>query len=477
MERVSTGIEGLDRVLYGGFLPQKAYLIRGTPGAGKTTLGLHFLSEGARKNEPVLYITLEEPEESIRTNAVNVGIEVEGIRFLDLSPESEFFVKVETYDIFSPAEVEREPVTGRIVEEIRSLNPKRVFIDSMTQFRYLATDVFSYRKQVLSFLRFLKEQGSTVLFTSEHSPEAPDEDLQFLSDGIIDLELHPEYGPSLRVLKFRGSGYMQGLHSYRINQEGMKVFPNVVPEEGRVELKRQTLTSGIAELDELLKGGIEEGTVTVITGPSGVGKTTLGTQFIKQAAARGETSAIYLFEENPEILIQRCEATGTHLKEMLEIGLLKIEDVEPLYYTPEEFTEHVVEDVEKRKVGTVLIDSINGYKLALRGRDLTASLHALCKQLTTRGVTVFITNETETITGEFRPTEQGLSHIADNIIFLRYLEIKGHLKKAIGVLKKRLSDFEKTLREFEITERGIVVGPPLTGLRGVLRGVPEFEEY
>lgn len=476
MDKISSGISGLDDILYGGFIPQRAYLIRGSPGSGKTILGLHFLIEGAKNKEPVIFITLSETEESIRENASRLNLNLDGVSFLDLSPESEFFAKVETYDIFSPAEVEREPVTKRIIEEIENLRPSRVFIDSMTQFRYLSTDIFNYRKQVLSFLRFLKEHGATVIFTSEYSPDAPDEDLQFLSDGIIQLEFDSEAGHTIKVVKFRGSGFKQGRHSCKITSEGLSVFPNVVPEERRFELKREAISSGISELDAMLNGGIEMATVSVITGPSGVGKTTLGAQFVKEAARRGEYSAIYIFEENPDIFIQRCEAIGTPVKDLLEKKLLTIEYIEPLLYTPDEFAQHVRKDVDRNNVRLVMIDSIGGYRVALRGEDLTRNLHALCKFLANTGVTVILTNEIESVTGEFKPTEFGFSHLIDNIIFLRYLEIKGELRRAIGILKKRLGDFEKTLREFEITDNGIRIGPPLTKLRGILRGMPEFEE-
>lgn len=474
MERLSSGILGLDKILKGGFLSERAYLIRGSPGAGKTILGLHFLIEGVRKEEQVLFITLSETEESIRSNAERLNLKIDKVVFLDLSPESEFFAKMETYDIFSPAEVEREPITQKIIEVVEKFSPRRVFIDSMTQFRFLAPDIFSYRRQVLSFLRFLKERGATVLFTSEQSPEAPDEDLQFLSDGIIHLEVDPEYGRRLTVLKFRGSSFQTGWHTYKITDHGMVVFPKVEPEEKKVKITRKQLSSGIAELDQLLKGGLEEGTTTFITGPSGVGKTTLAIQFIKEAAGKGEKSAIYFFEENPDIFIQRCEAIGIPVNKLLEKNILKIELIEPLSYTPEEFGQHVLKDAIQNEIKFVLIDSVGGYKLALKGRDLSANLHALCKSLTNHGVTVLITNETETVAGEFKPTEQGISCLADNIIFIRYLEIKGELKKAIGILKKRLGDFEKTLREFEITDQGIKIGPPLSKLRGILKGIPEF---
>ena len=185
--RLSTNIVGLDEVLNGGLIANRAYLVRGGPGTGKTTLGLHFLAAGAANGEQVLFITLGETVEQIRQNGENLGLDTSAIAFLDLSPTSDFFAKVHTYDIFSPAEVEREPMTQAIVEQVETLKPQRVFLDSMTQLRYLASDAFQFRKQALSFLRFLVEKGATIMFTSEGSEEAPDEDLQFLGDGVIHL--------------------------------------------------------------------------------------------------------------------------------------------------------------------------------------------------------------------------------------------------------------------------------------------------
>ncbi|RMG74043.1 MAG: recombinase RecA, partial [Nitrospirae bacterium] len=340
IKRLSTGISGLDEVLKGGFIPQRSYLIRGAPGTGKTTFGLHFLIKGIQEGGSSLYITLSESEENIRHNASMMGLDLKGVEFLDLSPESEFFKEVETYDIFSAAEVEREPTTKRIVEQIEKLKPHRVFVDSMTQFRYLSTDPFQFRKQVLSFFRFLTEQGATVLFTSEHSPEAPDEDLQFLSDGIIHLHLRDDER-YLRVTKFRGSDFRTGSHSFKITQGGVVVYPKIIPEEYRAEFAMEKIPSGIPELDELLNGGIERGTVTIITGPTGSGKTTLGIQFMKEAAGRGERSVIYTFEEARELLIERCSAINIPVKGMLERGSLEVYRIEPLMFTPDEFAQAV----------------------------------------------------------------------------------------------------------------------------------------
>lgn len=473
-DRLTTGVPGLDEVLWGGFVPKRAYLVRGGPGSGKTTLGLHFLSAGAASSNPTLYITLGEPAEQIQTNARTLGFNLAGITFLDLSPTAEFFTQVQSYDIFSPAEVEQEPTTQKIIAQVETLKPQRVVLDAITQFRYLTTDAFQFRKQVLSFVRFLLEKGATVMFTSEGSETAPDDDLQFISDGVIHLDNEYTDERTLRITKFRGSNFRSGFHFMRLTDQGMEVFPRILPEVNKREFVPQVISSGVPELDELLHGGLERGSVTIITGSTGVGKTTLGLQFMKEAAGRGERSVVYAFEEAEEILLHRCESINIPVQAMIERDTLAVVQIEPLQFAPDEFANLVRQEVEERQARLVMIDSVAGYRLSVRGDDLVSNLHALCKYLQNIGVTVVLVNEIEYVTGDFRATEVGISYMADNIIFLRYLEVQGQMRKAIGVLKKRLSDFEKTLREIEITRYGIKVGKPLTELRGILSGNPEW---
>ncbi len=455
-------------------MPGRAYLVRGGPGTGKTTLGLHFLRAGATSGEPSLYITLAEPADQIRQNAQAIGLDLDGVDFLDLSPDSVFFTEGQSYDLFSPAEVERTPLTRQIQERVKRLRPRRLFLDAVTQLRYLSPDPFQFRKQVLSFLRFMAEQGATVLFLSEASPDAPDDDVQFMSDGVINLTYAPE-GRTVEVTKFRGGDFRAGRHAMRLTGQGMVVYPRLLPSRHRREFVLETLPSGTPYLDELLHGGLERGTITLITGPSGVGKTTLGVQFMKEGAGRGERSVIYTFEETVETLTHRCAAVNMPVQYMLEHGTLAVIPVEPLRFAADEFAQLVRQEVEERGARIVMIDSVSGYRLALRGEgDLVTHLHALVKYLANMGVTVLLVNEVEYLTGDFRITDVGISYLADNVIFLRYLEINGELRKAIGVLKKRLSDFERMLRQIEITRYGIKIGAPLTRLRGILRGTPEL---
>lgn len=473
--RLSTGVAGLDEVLHGGLLPGRTYLVRGGPGTGKTMLGLHFLTAGARLGERALFITVEESTDEICKDARSLGFDISGVRFVDLTPGSEFFTKAKSYDIFSPAEVEREPTTRTIVKEIESVRPDRVFLEAMTQLRYLSPDAFQYHKQVLSLLRFLEERGATVLFTSEGSELTNDEHLQFLSDGVLHVESTPT-SRCISVTKLRGSDFETGNHSLRLTGHGMEVYPRLVPDRHGRQFISEPMGSGIRGIDEQLHGGLERGTVTVISGPTGVGKTTLGLSFVKEAAAHGERSCVYLIEEAVETMMRRSEALGIPARAMIEAGTLSAVSVEPLRYSPDEFAHLVRREVEGRQTRLVMLDSVAGYRLCVHGGDPTEHLHALCAYLRNMGVTVVLVNECESIAGDLAANGRGIVNFADNIVFLRYLELRGRLERAVGVLKKRVSGFETALREFEISPLGVRVGRPLTELHGILTGHPEISK-
>ena len=473
LKRISTGVVGLDKVLSGGLIIEQSYLIRGQPGSGKTTLGFHFLDEGS-KAEAGLFISFSEPEARLRRNAKLMNMDLDGIQFLDLSPTADFFIEDRTYDIFTPEEVEKTPTTESIIATIDRVKPRRVFLDGIVQFRYFARDSFQFRKQMQSFIGFMRDRQITFLFTSEESKRYPDDDLQFMSDGVIKLQMDSQKRQVI-IGKYRGSGFLRGNHDFDLNEGGMEVFPNLVPDSRKRESLLKSISSGIPEIDELLHGGIERGTVTIISGPSGVGKSTFGVQFMKEAAGRGERSVVYAFEEGDETILKRCEAVNIPVRNMIERGTLSVVTIEPLKYTSSQFMYYVCQEVEQNQAKIVMIDSTSGYKLSMRGEDLIRQLHSLCQYLKNMGVTVILINETHSITGsEFSVTEIGLSYLADNLVFLRYLELRGEMRKAIGVLKKRTSDFERTLREFQITKYGIKVGEPLTQLRGILSGVPTW---
>lgn len=471
--RASTGIAGLDELLDGGLPTGRAYVLRGPPGTGKTIVGFHFLTAGVEADETSLFVGFEEPTEDIERNAAGLGFDLDGVEILDLSPTADRFLEDRSYSAFEPAEVEGHEPAERIVEAVREHDPDRIVIDPLTQFRQLAPDDYQFRQEMASLTAFLKDRDITALYTTQPTASRPDDDLQFLGDGIITLS-RGETGRRIEVEKLRGSSFRGGSHAMRIDGDGVRVFPSLVPGDYDREFTPEPISSGVEALDDLLWGGVERGTVSVITGASGVGKTTTGTHFLTEAARRGDRSTIYLFEESAEQFRYRSAAIDLPVDEMVEQGTLALEEIEPMNLSADEFAHRVRTDVEERGTEVVMIDGTAGYRLSLRDEDgLTEHLHALCRYLRNVGVTVILIEEQSEVAGDFSSTEENISYLADTVLFLRYLELGGEIRKAVGVLKKRLSGFEPTLRELSIDEDGLHVGDPMTDLRGILTGTPE----
>lgn len=474
--KVATGISGLDTILDGGLLENQNALLRGPPGAGKTIFGLHFLSEGVDSGDASLYLNLGEPTEYVQRTAEEFDLHAEDIHFVNLSPTQEQFSKDEAYSLFEASEVEQPEFITQLTDSIEEIEPDRVLLDPITEFRFLTTDDRQFRKQILGFLDYLKAKDVTVVLTSQAADTIPDEDLQFLTDTVINLELNSD-DRTVRVSKFRGSSSRSGTHSYEIDSSGVAVWPKLRADIEPIENGTgETLSSGVPELDELLHGGLTHGTVTFLSGPTGAGKTTTGLQFLKEAVADGKQAVLYEFEEATHTLLDRAEATNIPIKSMVDRGDLSIVDIQPDAYTVDEFGNMLQTAVEEDGVDIVMIDGTTGFKQNLRGTesDPGEDLVRIGRYLRTQRVTTIIPHEVHSVTGEFTVTEEGSSNLADTIVFIRHVEYKGELRKVIGTLKMRTSDFGRSLRQLEITEFGLKVGEPLPELRGILTGTPDW---
>ncbi|WP_255196789.1 ATPase domain-containing protein [Halorarius litoreus] len=477
--RASTGIRGLDEVVSGGFLRNRAYLVRGAPGVGKTVLGLHFLDAGVKAGETVLFISLGTKETELRTDAATFGFDLSAPNFhvLDLSPKSAFFSEKQVYDIFEAPEVEREEFVDAVVTAIDDIAPDRVVIDPITELRTLTPNRQQFREQVRSFLFYLKEHDITVLVTSEAGPETPDTDLQYISDGNVHLEFGPDYH-QLEVTKLRGSMFERGPHFVTFTDEGLDVFSVAVPTKLQLDFEPVQLASGVENLDAMLYGGIERGTSTLVSGATGVGKTTIAAQFVATAAANGTRAVVYLFEETEATFTYRLRSIGIPVRQYIDDGLIDIQRVEPYEHAPEQFARIVRHAVEDEEFEIVMLDGIEGYLASVEGdtKLLIRRLHSLVSYMRNQGVTPILTAEVHSITGTFRASEHKASYLADNIVFVTYYEYEGALNRAIGVLKKRATPCESALHAFSITSDGVTVGDRLSELRGVLWGSPGVVE-
>ena len=267
-----------------------------------------------------------------------------------------------------------------------------------------------------------------------------------------------------------------GYHDYLIKKGGIEIFPRLVAAEHRQATTCGKLSSGIAELDALLGGGIEEGTSTLIVGAAGTGKSTVAAQFAAAAADRGQPVAMFLFDESPQTLLSRCEGLNVNLASHAETGRITVQQIDPVELTPGEFINRIRVAVEERDARIIVIDSLNGYLNAMpEERFLTIQLHELLMYLGQRSVATILIGAHQGLIGSQMNTPVDASYLADAVILMRYFEARGEVRQAISVMKKRGSKHERTIREFRLGDGRINVGEALSDFRGILTGVPVYE--
>jgi circadian clock protein KaiC len=478
--KTTMGVVGLDDILNGGLPANRVYLIEGQPGTGKTTISLQFLLEGARLGESGLYITLSESKEELEAVAKSHGWSLDGFAVYELVPPEESLRPESQYTIFHPAEIELGETTSAVLEEVERTKPRRVVFDSLSEMRLLAINPLRFRRQILALKQYFAGRHSTVLLLDDKIYGEQDLQVHSIVHGVLSLEhLAVDYGSErrrLRVTKLRGTNFRGGYHDFTIETGGAVTFPRLVAAEHHVAFKRESLTSGITELDSLLGGGLDRGTSTLILGPAGSGKSTLAAQFAAAGAARGELTATFVFDELKETFIARAANTGLDLRGFMNADLFTIQQVDPAELSPGQFVHTVRDSVDRNNAKIVIIDSLNGYLNAMPNeRFLTIQMHELLTYLNQRGVATIMVIAQHGFLGSSIETPVDVSYLADTVMMLRYFETAGAVRHAISVIKKRSGPHEHTIRELNITSEGIRIGNPLSQFRGVLTGLPIYE--
>jgi len=475
---LSSGVPGLDEILAGGLTSDRLYLVEGEPGTGKTTLALQFLNEGARRGESTLYITLAETSVELRSVADSHGWTMDGIHIEEIIPDEKALDPDQQYTIFHASEIELGNTTQRILGAIDRFKPRRVVLDSLSELQLLAESPLRYRRQVLALKQYLSSRNCTTIFLDDRTALSTDLQVRSVAHGVITLELADQaYGAErrrLRVVKYRGIAFRGGAHDYRIIKGGLCIYPRLVAAQTRDHGPRVQLSSGLPALDQLLGGGLEEGMSTLISGPSGTGKSSLAAQFVHAATQRGQPCAMFLFEEARSNLLNRAVNLGLNLTQAISDELLSVQQIDPAEMSPGEFTSSVMQAVD-RGARIVVIDSLNGYLNAVPDeRFLVIHMHELLTFLGQRGVVSIIVGVQQGMVGGAMSNSVDASYLADNVIMLRYFEAAGEVRQAISVFKKRGSAHERTLRRFEVSTGGLRVGPILKEFHGVLTGVPTY---
>ncbi len=473
---LATGVPGLDAVLGGG-LPEYSFnLIAGGPGGGKTTLAHQIVFANATPKRPALYFTvLGEPTLKMlryqrQFTFFDPKVAGSAVQFINLSEE------IMGGDL--------NMVLEKIVGEVERTKPGIVVVDS---FRTIAgrpgspvgEAAFGLDQFIQRLAMHLTTWEITSFLLGEYAEEEQRNPVFTVADGIFWLLQATDRNSvvrKLQVVKVRGRAPMPGLHTFRITDDGLEVFPRI-PEQtsSRQAHKRVRQSTGVAGLDEMTGGGVVSGDAVMLTGPAGSGKSTIATEFIMAGLKKGETGVIAVFEEYPEEYLARADARDPRVGEMIRAGKLEIIYLRPLDLSVDEALHAIIKAVKRLKAKRVVIDSLSGFEVALAPtfrEDFRESLYRLVGTLTATGVTVFMTAEVVEGFSDVRFTAEKVSFITDEIIIQRYIELEGAFRRVMAVIKMRGSDHSHELRSYEVTAKGVIVGAALKEYDGVMSGIP-----
>lgn len=479
IHKIPTGVRGLDDILGGGIPEFSFNVIAATPGCGKTTLAHQIVFANATAQKPALYFTvLGEP-------AMKMLRYQQQFSFFDESKLGKAIRFINLSDLV--LEKDLNAVFDEITQQVTAANPSIVVVDS---FRTVVRKAFGGASELetQSFIQRLAQflscwEATTFLIGEYDQDEIRDNPLFAIADGLVWLWQVVERNSvvrKLQIMKLRGQESVPGMHTVRINGDGLQAFSRTLGLAGKekpVRTSIRRLSMGIPELDEMMGGGILEGDSLLVAGPSGTGKSALATQFIAEGLRNRESAIMAIFEERPQGYTERAASMSLNLTTPQKEGKLEILYLRPLDLSVDETMQEILDAVARIGAKRVVIDSLVGFEMALAPgfrEDFRESLYRMIGALTGAGITILSTVEVEdTFTG-LPFSQYTISFLTDDIIRMRYVEIAGQLRKVMVIIKMRGGNHSKDIREYIITDKGVVViGPRQTEYAGLTTGAPE----
>lgn len=471
LERITTGSPALDTVLDGGFPIGSTTLIAGRPGAGKTILALQLVFNAARRGVKCIYVsTLTEPSIKLLRYMQSFG-------FFDEKLLSDRIVLMDVGSAVREESIDK--VLKRLVERVEQEGAGLVVIDSMRSLVEVVP-----REQRRMFLYDLSVHlatwQATTFLVGTYSREEMQAFPEFtIADGIIRLDIGMQELARVRELevqKLRGSNPVLGLHFFDIDSSGMRFHPRVrLPAEARDRRYPATdrVTTGVDGLDALLGGGFPRASTTLVLGGAGTGKTTIALNFLVEGARSGEPGVLFTLEETPEQLRGSAVGLGWDLRELEAQRQLTISYTAPVELSTDRFLQQARETIERTGARRAALDSLTSMELGtISNRRYRELVYAFAKHMRAAGVTLVVTLEAPERLGRADITAGGLSFACDNMIFLRYVELAGHLERAIATIKGRGFRHSMELRKMTMGSGGAHVGGLLEEMQGVLTGLP-----
>jgi circadian clock protein KaiC len=470
LERLSTGSAAFDRILGGGLPVRSVTVIAGEPGAGKTLFSLQVLFHLAQQGKKCLYFTtLSEP-------SLKLIHYMQQFSFFDEGAIGKQMIFIDLGSV-NDANAALDAITSRVEQE----EPAIVVIDSFKAIRDLIGDAPSIRTFVYDLAVQMAGWGAATLFVGEYTDEEMAQYAEFtIADGILRFSTRREALTAVRmveVLKLRGSDCVTGRHFFEIGSDGLVFFPRVRGPEAdghpSVWSLAERAPTGIAGLDEMLGGGVPRASSTVIQGATGTGKTLLGLHLLLEGARREEPGIYFTLEETAAQLRAIAQSFGWDLREIEQRGLFSIHYVSPVELSTDAFLNRARQLVEQVGARRAVLDSLTSLELGVPSeRRFKELVYAMTKHFRAQGVTLNLNMDIADLLGSAQLSGHGISFAADNVFQLKYVELDGKLERGISVLKARGVRHATDVRRMNFTDKGIEVGSPFKGLRGVLTGLP-----
>jgi len=459
LQRIPSGVLGLDAVLDGGFLQGGTYIIAGMPGTGKTILGNQICFNHVAQGGRVVYVTL------LAETHGRMLAHLRGMAFFSEEPLASALHYVSAYRVLT-----QEGLKG-LLELLRQLirehRASMLVLDGLVSASASAPNELAFKEFVHELNTLVSVIGcTTFLLTNGHSPEDVHPE-HTMVDGLIELTdelIGVRAVRELIVRKFRGSAHLRGRHVFQITHQGITVYPRseamlsdpvAVPGE-----YKSRVPMGVPALDEMLRGGLLRGSATLVMGPSGSGKTLLGLQFLAEGAARGEPCLYFGFYESPPRLVGKGQGIGLDLMGAVKSGQLEMIWQPPVELVLDALAVKILAAIKRRGVHRLLVDGLVGFKEStVHTERINRFFAAFTNELRALEVTAIFTEETRVLFGpEVETPVKGLSALVENHLFLRQLEWKGELRRVLAILKTRESGHDPSLRELVIGDAGIQLG-------------------
>jgi circadian clock protein KaiC len=471
INRLPSGVPGLDQILGGGVPEFSFNLIAGAPGSGKTTLAHQMMFSLATAERPAVYFTVlgEPPLKMLRyqqqfdffdSKAVN-----RSVRFVNVSEET--------------LKGGLAAVLKRIVSEVEAHHPALVFVDSFRSLISVGDNEDGAHTKTQHFMQqlgmLMTSWEATTFLIGEHLNKTGVSPVSTVADGLIYLHQSVQRNSMVRKLeiaKMRGQATIPGLHTFRISHAGINVFAaatGMSRDQADVAARDTRLSMGIPQLDEMLGGGLPDGYSILVAGPSGCGKSILAAAFLAEGARCGENGVLAAFEQNP------IRARSNIVASLIAAGTIGVLENRAMDLSTDEVLWLLMDRIRQLDAKRVVIDSLSGFELAVAPTfrdDFRESLARLVTTLTGAGVTLLMTCELEDRYGDLRFSPYGTAFMTDSIIVQRYIEVESRLRRLMAVVKVRGSQHSHELREFTIDDTGIVIGNMLPDEEGLLGGRP-----